>query len=201
LIKDAILDMTIVWNEANMLTRERHYTIEEFREIARLPENENRQLELDGGVIIDMAASRPINTIVAGRIIHFLNAHVIPRDLGYITVPDGGYKLAPNTSRQPDAAFVSKKRVPEVPKEFDLAPDLAVEVVSPSEDVLKKVNEYLRAGTQIVWAVYADEKRVYVFTQDEKGNLHGEPKELDDTLSGGDILPDFELPVKDIFPE
>jgi len=183
-----------------MVTRERLYTIKEFREIARLPENENRRLELEDGVIIDMGASRPINTIVAGRIIYFLNDFVIPRNLGYVTVPDGGYKLAPNTSRQPDAAFISKKRVPEVPQEFDLAPDLAVEVVSPNEDVLKKVNEYLRAGTQIIWAVYADEKRVYVFTQDEQGNLRGEPKELDDTLYGADVLPDFELPVKDIFP-
>lgn len=184
-----------------MVLKERLYTIEEFRNIARLPENENRRLELEDGVIIVMGASRPINTIVAGRIIHFLNAFVIPRNLGYVTVPDGGYKLAQNTSRQPDAAFVSKKRVPEVPQEFELAPDLAVEVVSPNEDVLKKVNEYLRAGTQIVWAVYADEKRVYVFTQDEHGNLHGEPKELGDMLLGGDVLPDFELPVKDIFPE
>jgi Uma2 family endonuclease len=184
-----------------MVTRERLYTIEEFREIARLPENEKRRLELENGDILDMGASRPINTIVAGRIIYYLNAFIIPRDLGYVTVPNGGYKLAPNTSRQPDAAFVSKKRVPEVPQEFDLAPDLAVEVVSPSEDVLKKVNEYLRAGTQIVWTVYTDEKRVYVFTQDEQGNLHGEPKELEDTLSGGEVLPEFELPVKDIFPE
>lgn len=183
-----------------MVLREKLITVGEFREIARLPENEDKRLELEDGVIVEMAASKPINSIVAVRIGHFLNAHVIPNHLGVVTGADGGFKLQSGTSRQPDVAFVSKAQAKIIPDEFDFAPALAVEVVSPSEDVFKKVNEYLSSGTSIVWAVYCDEKKVYVFTQDQSGVVHSEPKGVDDVLTGGDVLPALKLPVKDVFP-
>lgn len=91
-------------------------------------------------------------------------------------------------------------KVETMPDEFDFAPALAVEVVSPNEDVFKKVNEYLNAGTQIVWAVYCDDHKVFVFTRDESGVLRSEPKDEVNNLDGGNVLPDFRLPVKDIFP-
>jgi Uma2 family endonuclease len=180
---------------------EKRYTAEEFWEFAELPENEHKRLELDDGEIIEMPESRPINTITAGRIIHFLNAYVIPRDTGYVTVPDGGYKLAPSKVRQPDVGFISKARVSKIPARFEIAPDFAVEVVSENEDVLKKVNEYLNAGTQLVWAVYPNEKEVYVFKRGDVKRLDGRIYYVGDTLDGGEVLPDFKLPVKDIFPE
>lgn len=181
--------------------REQLYTAEEFWDITQLPENENRRLELEDGVVVEMASSRVENTITAGRIIHFLNAFVIPRDLGYVTAPDGGFKLAPKRVRQPDTAFISKARYPH-PKgvQIPVAPDLAVEVASPKEDVFKKVNEYLRAGTRIVWAVYVDEKTVYVCRLDDDGNLISTPVGIDGTLDGGEVLLGLTLPVRDIFP-
>jgi len=147
-----------------------------------------------------MGSSSPINIVTAARIIYFLNGFVIPRDLGYVTGADGGFKLATHKARQPDVGFISKARAPKLPKKFDIAPDLAVEVVSPDEDVLKKTNEYFRAGTRLVWAVYTDEKRVYVFRPTESGEAHMQTLDLDDTLDGGDVLPGFSLPVRDIFP-
>jgi len=182
-----------------MVLREKLYTVEEFWVIARQPENESRRLELDEGVIVEMASSKPKNTVIAGRIIYYLNGHVIPRNLGYVTVPDGGFKLASGKARQPDAAFISKTRLPGLPDEFTLAPDLAVEVVSENEDVFKKAHEYLRAGTRIVWAVYPDEQTVYVLRLDEDGGLHSQPFPIDATLDGGEVLPDFSLPVRYIF--
>jgi Uma2 family endonuclease len=182
-----------------MTLREQLYTVEEFWKIARLPENEGRRLELDEGVIVEMASSSPKNTVIAGRIIYYLNGHVIPNNLGYVMVPDGGFKLASGKARQPDAAFVSKTRLPQLPREFNIAPDLAVEVVSENEDVFKKAHEYLRAGTQLVWAVYPDEQTVYVLRLDEDGRLHSQPFPIDATLDGGEVLPGFMLPVRDIF--
>ena len=183
-----------------MVLREKLYTVEEFREIARLPENEDKRLELEDGVIVEMPGSRPVNSFVAIRIAHFLMIHATKYDLGMVGGADASFKLKAGTSRQPDVSFVPKSQLPSIPNELDFAPALAVEVVSPREDVFKKVNEYLEAGTAIVWAVYCDEKRGYVFTQDESGVLRTEIKGIDDVLSGGDVLPDFELPVKDIFP-
>ena len=134
-----------------MVLREKLYTAEEFWEIARLPENEGRRLELEDGVIIEMAGSKPINTVTAMRIGYFFNTFVIPRDLGYVTGADGGFKLASRRVRLPDVGFVAKQRLPALPDNFELAPDIAVEVVSPDEDVFKKVREYLDSGTRLVW--------------------------------------------------
>jgi Uma2 family endonuclease len=183
-----------------MVIRERPYTAQEFWELARSPQYAEQRIELDNGRLVEMAPSRPINTIIAGRIITFLNIHILKTDSGYVTVPDGGFKLADDIVRQPDVAYISKARQPNIPDEFEVAPDLAVEIVSPREDVLKKVYEYLRAGTQIVWAVYADDQTVHVFRLADSGQLIGDTLGIDDTLDGGDVLPDFRLQVRDIFP-
>ena len=184
-----------------MVLLEKLYTADEFFEIVQLPENDEKRLELDDGEIIEMAASSPANTVIAARIGYFLNAFVIPNNLGYVTGADGGFLLSERRVRQPDAAFISKDRVPKLPKHFNIAPDLAVAVVSQDEDVFKKANEYLRAGTRLVWAVYGDEQRVYVMRLAENGSIYSTPHGVDDTLDGGDVLPGFTLPVQDIFPD
>lgn len=185
-----------------MVFREKLYTAEEFFELAMLPENAERRLELDEGEIVEVAGSSQINTVTAMRIGHFVNSHVIPNDLGYVTGADGGFKLGTHRARQPDVAFISKARHAKLKgANFPIAPDLAVEVVSPDEDVFKKVKEYIRAGTRFVWAVYTDEKTVDVFRPDDDGGLHVQSYGVDDTLTGDDVLPGFLLPVRDIFPE
>lgn len=173
---------------------------EAFFQIAALPENADRRLELEDGGIVEVAASTPINSVTAGRILHFINTFVIPRDLGYVTGADGGFKLGTNRVRQPDVGFISKTRAATLPKRFNIAPDLAVEVVSPDEDIFKKAREYLSAGTRQVWAVYTDEQAVYVITQAADGELRAQQFTLADTLDGGEVLPGFSLPVRDLFP-
>jgi len=77
-------------------------------------------------------------------------------------VAEAGYRLArnPDTVRAPDVSFVSRERIPAdgVPEGFwNIAPDLAVEVISPSEqpdDVQDNVIDYLAVGTRIVWVIY-----------------------------------------------
>ena len=180
-----------------MIAREKLYTALEFWEIAQSSENDARRLELEDGIIIEMASSSPLNTVIAGRMITFLNNHVMKNDLGYVTVPDGGFRLAENTVRQPDAAFISKERQPTLPEHFEIAPDIAVEIVSSREDVLKKVNEYLAAGTKLVGAIYPHEQTVHVFQSNQPRWM---TLYIDDTLSGGDVLPGFEISVREIFP-
>jgi Uma2 family endonuclease len=184
-----------------MVLREKLYTAEEFWEFASLPEHENRRLELEDGVIVEMAESKPINTVTAGRILYFFNAWVMPRNLGYVTGADGGFKLASRRVRIPDVGFISKERMPALPERFEIAPDLAVEVVSPDEDVFKKVREYIAAGTRIVWTVYPDERTVYVFRPADEGELRVQMFGPDDTLDAGDVLQGFTLSVREIFPE
>lgn len=185
-----------------MALREKRLTVEEFREIAALPENDGLRLELEDGLIVEMASSRRINTVTAMRVGTFINNFVLPRDLGYVTGSDGGYVLGPKRVRRPDVGFIAKAHgVTLDGVDFDRAPDLAVEVVSDDEDIFRKAKEYLNAGTRLVWAIYADEREVYVFTLDEDGSVRGQPFGVVDTLSGDPVLPGFMLAVKDIFPE
>lgn len=188
-----------------MVIGEKLYTADEFWVIAQLPENEDKRLALLDGVIVEVPPSSQKNTVTAARIIYFFNAFVIPRNLGYVTGADGGFTLDARNARQPDVAFISKARHARLEGVvFPLAPDLAVEVISPSEssnDVLKKVTRYLEAGTKLVWTVYPEDNGVYVWQLAADGSLKAQAFGAADTLDGGEVLPGFTLKVSDIFAE
>jgi Uma2 family endonuclease len=183
-----------------MAPREKLYTADEFFEFGALPENDDKRFELDNGRIIRIGYATPFASITGARIGSFLNSFVLPRDLGYVAGANGAFRLADNCVRMPNVAYISKARMLKIPKRLEIAPDLAVEVVSPDEDIFKKANEYLQAGTKIVWAVYTDELRVYVLRLDDDGALRSVAYGIDATLDGGDVLPGFSLPVRDVFP-
>ena len=100
----------------------------------------------------------------------------------------------------PDVGFISRASQPKRPRDtwVPQAPDLAVEVVSPTDgakQIADKVVNYVHAGT-LVWYFYPDEQEVKVYEP-------GQPVKtltINDTLDGGRILPSFNLALKDIFP-
>jgi Uma2 family endonuclease len=99
--------------------------------------------------------------------------------------------------RRPDVAFVSRTRWPGRPQQteaWDVIPDLAVEVVSPTntaDEVLEKIDEYFRFGVRLVWVIYCEPLQVYVYrsAKDVRVLRPG------DDLEGGDVLPGFRLPI------
>jgi Uma2 family endonuclease len=107
--------------------------------------------------------------------------------------------------RRPDLAFVSVARWPfgkRVPKgeAWDMVPDLAVEVVSPSNgaaEIVEKVRDYFQAGTQLVWVIYPGTRQVYVYTSMSDVRIVLEPADLD----GGDLLRGFRLPLNRLFED
>ena len=125
--------------------------------------------------------------------------------LGIVTSAETGFILERNpdgrdTVRALDIAFLSSSRVPVVLPDHlvDVAPDLAVEVISPSNrvtDMHRKIRQLLAAGTALVWIVHPETRTVEVHTRSGAVTL-----EEGDTLSGGDVLPGFEIPVSEIFP-
>ncbi len=105
----------------------------------------------------------------------------------------------PDLVRAPDVAFVSAQRLSESPGGFiPLAPDLAVEIVSPTDSlslIQKKVFDYLDAGTRLVWVVDPESQSVTVYQSRASIRVLTES----DTLDGADFLPGFSSPVKSVF--
>ena len=103
--------------------------------------------------------------------------------------------------RIPDAALVSAERWPgPIPRvrAWPVAPDLAVEVVSPTDmmfDVIHKLHEYFRCGVRQVWLVFSNVEQVYVYTSPAAVRVLNRT----DTLTAEDVLPGFQLPLSDLF--
>src|SRR5262249_37706363 len=109
-----------------MAVQDRLYTVEEFWEITQLPKNENKRLELIDGVIVEMASSSKINTILGVRLSRLLGTFVDSRALGFVTGADGGFQIGPRTTLIPDTAFISTERAGGIEGNvFAVAPDLA----------------------------------------------------------------------------
>jgi Uma2 family endonuclease len=174
-------------------------TLEEFDDYINRPENVDRLFEYIGGEIVEVVANN-YSSEVAARLLIKIGGHVLSNNLGRVTGADGGY-IVSGEKYIPDVAFISFAKQPEPSHEAynPNAPDLAVEVLSPSnseEQMLVKVANYLAAGT-VVWRVKPVEKEVIVLAP-------GKPAKtltINDTLDGGDVLPGFKLAVRDIFPE
>ena len=183
-----------------MTIQQKTYTADEFWDmIDQL--DQTRRYELIRGEIVAMPPSSPRNSMIAMRIGRLIGNYVAEYDLGYVMGADGGYTLAADEVRIPDVSFVSKERMPELPDRFEGGPDLAVEVISPSESsrhVMDKIRLYLHAGTRLVWAVYPDEQVVDVYRPAEAG-MHVQKVDMDGMLMGDPVLPGFTLDLHDLF--
>ena len=176
-------------------------TAEEF---ALLPSPEDgSQQELVNGVVITVPPPSNHHAVCCNEIAFRLNVHVRPQKLGHIAINDGGVILSrkPDTVRGPDVAYWSRERMPEPPRRgyAEVAPDLVVEVLSPSDvftQSLRKVQQYLQAGTREVWLAVPEDRSVAICRSGQEQVIlsNGE------TLSGGDVLPGFSCLVADLFP-
>jgi Uma2 family endonuclease len=165
--------------------------------------NDERRYDLIRGELVSMAPAHfrhgHIALRIGAKLLDFVTAH----GLGQVCGAETGFILArdPDVLLAPDAAFVRAERLPP-PEEQDrflpLAPDLAVEVFSPSERrgmIERKVHEYLAAGVPLLWVVYPRQRTVTVYAAGR------EPRTLrgGDALDGGDVLPGFRLPLAEVF--
>ncbi len=180
-----------------MALQEKLLTAEEF---AAMPDDGKRH-ELVKGVFIEVSRPKLLHGRVQVRFASFIGRFVDEHDLG-LTTTETGYVLArnPDTVRGPDVAFVSKGRLehPDPNEYIPIAPDLAVEIVSPNDtasEIGEKLEEYLQAGTRMVWVVYPARKTVHVYHGDNKAYII----DINGILDGGDALPGFKLPLRDVF--
>jgi Uma2 family endonuclease len=159
--------------------------------------------ELVRGEVREMSPAGSRHGRVGAGILSRLDTYVRENGLGAVYNADTGFRLArdPDTVRAPDVAFVSRARadqVGDVEEFWPGAPDLAVEVVSPSDaftDVVEKVYEYLSAGCRMVIVVNPRGRSATVY------GPHSDTRSLmeDDEIDGGDVVPGWTLPLRELF--
>jgi Uma2 family endonuclease len=159
--------------------------------------------ELEEGRVVREPQPGAVHGQIMTEISAHLATHVRGRNLGIVFTHTGfQIKTKPDTVRSPDVAFVSAERIPPtgVPRDFlELSPDLAVEIVSPSNkarEVMRKVLEYLTAGSRLVWVVDPDSRTVTVYP----GREHIRILEAQDVLDAAPVLPDFRVRVEELLP-
>ena len=171
-------------------------------ELLALPDDDYRY-ELVRGKLIRMPPPgwRHGRTVarVTIRLGHFIETHNLGTILG-----ESGYHLEwdPDTVRAPDVSFISAERLPpdELPHGYPtLAPDLAVEVLSPSERPgarREKMQDYFAAGTRLVWEIDPAQRTITVYRSVHDGTTLAAA----DELTGAEVLPGFVCRVAELIP-
>lgn len=174
-------------------------------DVIEIQAKEDRLFELVEGVLVEKAMGL-WESMLAGAILAALREYVVPRKLGIVTGEAGMIRLFPDLAliRMPDVAYISRQRLQDagawgkpVPQ---LAPDLAVEVVSDGntvKEIQRKRREYFDAGVHIVWIVNPVSRTIDVYIDDSTPTTLGEGQSLD----GGSVLPGFALDISVLFAE
>jgi Uma2 family endonuclease len=143
-----------------------------------------------------------IASLLHGFLFMFLHQHRLGRSLSETAFR---IDLAKDLQRRPDVAYVSrskwpvKRRAPRTPV-WDIVPDLAIEVVSPTNaavHVQAKIHEYFEAGVSRVWVIYPQQKTIHIYASTTEIHV----LQLGDELDGGDLIPGFRLPLAALFED
>jgi Uma2 family endonuclease len=171
------------------------------RDVTAIHDREDRLYELVDGVLVEKMVGF-LEGYIAAEISRYLGNFVDAQDLGIVAGADSTLRLMPGLVRIPDVSFISWDRLPDrrVPAEPipDLAPDLAVEVLSygnTPEGMERKLRDYFFAGVQLVWLIDPVQRSAEVYTAPDHHDTIG----ADGALDGGAVLPGLNLPLSRIF--
>jgi Uma2 family endonuclease len=170
-------------------------------EFAHLPDT--RGFELVNGELAEVPVSVPAG-ITTVRILMFAAPWCESRNLGIWLPPDTGIRCFaddPNRVRKPDACFIRHERLTPAARHapfLPIAPDLAVEVISPTDlahAIDEKIQEYLDAGIPIVWIINPEARVARIHRRESVTGLY----ETDD-LEAEPVLPGFRCKLADVLP-
>ena len=171
------------------------------RDLIRMHGARRKLYELVDGTLVEKGTGHK-ESVLSLELGYLLRDFLQRNDLGYCTTADDLVLVMPNLVRGPDVSFVSWKTRPErmIPQEqiSTKVPDLAVEILSPSntrEEMRIKLKEYFLGGVQVVWIIDPKTHTAEVYTApDKKTSIPAKG-----TLTGGDVLPGFRLPLAKLF--
>ena len=159
---------------------------------------EKRLCELVDGVLVEKAMGYEesrLASLIIFALIEYLGRH----DLGTVAGESGMLRLLPGLVRIPDVSFVTWGKLPKTYGQIaPIAPDLAIEVLSPSNtrmEMARKLRDYFSAGSRLVWYFDQRNRIVTVYTSPEQFTV----LDASQVLEGGDVLPGLALPLKDLF--
>lgn len=154
--------------------------------------------EYVNGELVPMAPPSREHGEISVNVIRHLDAHVYQNKMGRLYTAETTFQVGDRTVK-PDVAFVSIDRLTgDKTKGFSIPPDLAIEVVSPSDAqsrVAEKALAYLEAGTRLVWVLEPVSKTVTIYRSEKDI----ETLTSDDMLTGEDVVPGFACPVARLF--
>jgi Uma2 family endonuclease len=174
-------------------------------DLAGLADDE-RRYELVRGDLLMMSPASPVQGRYAERLSRALGQYVEDHELGEVYTAEPGFMLQAEPDaivRAPDVAYVRSDRIPPLDQQagfWPIAPDLAVEIISPSETataVQAKVQDYLAAGTRLIWLVYPDSRLVVEYQSATRIRQYG----IDEHLEGGAVVPGFQYGLRRLFRE
>ncbi len=167
---------------------------------ARLPDDPRWRDELSRGRLVREPGPGHEHGRIQVRLGGRLERFVAEQQLGYVTV-ESGFVLErdPDTVRGPDVAFVARERYGDrLPTRWpEFAPDLAVEILSPSDRLsrmVEKVAQYLGAGTRLVWLIDPAERIAVIYRSATAVRVLREDEELE----GEDVVPGFRCPLAEL---
>ncbi len=170
-------------------------TVAEFE---RLPDDGN-QHELDEGELIVMPPPMLGHGRIQIRLARTLGNFVDINALGEV-LTETGFRLFADTVRAPDVSFIASKNRSRLDLKHysELAPDLAIEILSPSDVASqwnRKIRQYLKAGSHTVWVIDPEVQTVSVYNSDGSFRMLGP----DDQIDAPELLPGFSVPVHSLF--
>lgn len=175
-------------------------------EFAMMDFGENR-VELVNGEVEIMAPAGWEHGKLSSELGWLLRSYTKQNPVGEIVGAETGFRLAPGTVRAPDVGVVLSERIQALreqsgqtnfPGFLPLAPDLAVEIISPGDraaDVSDKVADYFAHGTRLLWFFYPATRSVHVYTSPTQITI----LDSSQTLDGGAVLPGFSCSISEIF--
>ena len=168
-----------------------------------LPDDGDRY-EIVNGELVNMGNSGMAHGDLCAFLVGNLAIYVRAKKLGSVCDSSTAFKMKLGNKRSPDISFVAKERLKglkKLPKGFfEGAPDLAIEVLSPSntfEEIHSKLVEYFESGCKLAWVINPDEESVLVYRKPQPEKL----LKITDSLDGEELIPGFTLAIAELFTE